>query len=367
MNKSDLSLNLNMLKGPLASMGYDKWRHQFTGYNKETGAEKTFFVEYFVLNPAIRNGHPIMGQLPTNQAIGRRPSYALVKVGAWGEQAKQLHNFYSFSDVRYANDYLHLTIGSCELSERHLKGSCSVSESDSVHHPEYMSDAGVMTWDLQINKKIAVNFGKGLSKISRKFHALETFWHAEGVRTEYSGSIEFDGIKYDVFPESSFGYADKNWGSTFTSPWIWLSGCHLISTTTGKTLENAAFVVKSVLQHRFGRRRSQKLYGGLCYEGKMQQYNQLSVDFEEGESKNLWRVKAENKKTVLILELSFLKNEMLFLNYEAPDGTKNHNRLWSGGDGRGSIEFYAKTKKGNHMIDQFEIRNVGCEYGVIDT
>jgi len=367
MNKSDLSLNLNMLNGSLAQNGYDRWRHQFTGYNQETGAARTFFVEYFVCNPAIRNGHPILGQLPTNQAIGRRPSYALVKVGVWGEKAKQLHNFYAFSDVKYATDYLHLTIGGCELSEKHIKGSCHVSVSDSINHPEYMSDAGVMAWDLQVNKKIAFNIGRGLSKISRKLHALENLWHAEGLRTEFSGTVVLDGISYNVFPESSFGYADKHWGSKFTSPWIGFSGCHLNSKVTGKTLESAAFVFKSGMQYRFGKGQAQHLYGGLFYEGKLEQYDQLSIDFDENDTSNIWRIKAENKKTVLIIELSHLKNEMLFLNYEAPDGTKKHNRLWSGGIGSGTIEFYTKTKKGNQLIDHFSLQNVSCEYGIADT
>ena len=42
------------------------------------------------------------------------------------------------------------------------------------------------------------------------------YWHAQGVKTEYSGTVTLDGEEYVVLPEKSYGYADKNWGSDFT-------------------------------------------------------------------------------------------------------------------------------------------------------
>ena len=39
-----------------------------------------------------------------------------------------------------------------------------------------------------------------------------------------------------VTPEKIYGYADKNWGRDFTSPWVWLSSNCLISQKTGKQL-----------------------------------------------------------------------------------------------------------------------------------
>lgn len=53
MNKSDLKRNYYMLKGPLAKKGYDWWWHSLTAYDKETGEERPFFIEYFVCNPAL--------------------------------------------------------------------------------------------------------------------------------------------------------------------------------------------------------------------------------------------------------------------------------------------------------------------------
>ena len=47
MNKSDYNRDLYMLRGPLAKKGYDWWWHSLTAYNKETGEEKPFFIEYY--------------------------------------------------------------------------------------------------------------------------------------------------------------------------------------------------------------------------------------------------------------------------------------------------------------------------------
>lgn len=374
MNKSDLSRNLYMLNGPLAKNGYDWWWHNFTGYNQVTGEEKTFFIEYFICNPELGNGQPILGQLPTNQAIGRKPSYALIKVGAWGKDAKQIHNFYAISDFKFKEQSLDLSIGSCELSETHLFGSCSLSKEDVIKHEEYMCDAGSMSWNLKIDKKIAYNVGYGASKLFRKLNAFEMFWHAEGIKTEYSGTVEFDDSIYDVIPEKSYGYSDKNWGSDFTSPWLWLSSCNMKSLMSGEILENSAIEFGGGKPKVFGKSLNRKLLGGFYYEGKMYDYNfskfwrKSHIDFEfiEGEHFNTWKLKAENRKSIMNLTLECPVDEMLLINYEAPNGTKKHNRLWNGGTGFGKIELLKKNRNGTQLIDLIEVKNTGCEYGEYD-
>lgn len=82
-NNKDLSRDYYMLSGPLARNGYDWWWHSFTGYQKQTGKSKVFFIEYFVCNPALGGDKAILGQLPQNKTNRIKPSYALVKVGSW--------------------------------------------------------------------------------------------------------------------------------------------------------------------------------------------------------------------------------------------------------------------------------------------
>ncbi|MBQ3923829.1 MAG: hypothetical protein II707_11065 [Spirochaetales bacterium] len=57
------------------------------------------------------------------------------------------------------------------------------------------------------------------------------------------------------------------------------------------------------------------------------------------------------------------KSDMLLVNYESPDGVKRHNRLWNGGNGFGTVKLYSKKGKQLILIDDIEVKNVGCEYG----
>ena len=363
-----------MLKGPLATQGYDWWWHNFTGYSRKTGEEKSFFIEYYVCNPALSRNTPILGQLPRNRAVNRRPSYALIKAGVWGTGAKQIHNFYPISEFTSSDTFLNVRIGNCLLTETRMDGKCRVTEEEAKAHPEYMCNAGTMEWDLSINKKISYHVGYGASRIFRELNAFEMFWHAEGIKTEYSGEVILDGEIYDVIPEKSYGYADKNWGQDFTSPWLWISSCDLKSRISGKTLSNSAVEFGGGRPKVFGIPMERKLLGGLYYEGKMYDYNfsrfwtgaKTIYKFEEGKSTNTWRVKAVNKDSELELVLKCPKEEMLLINYEAPNGKKLHNQLWNGGTGYGRIKLYEKYNGRRILIDEIDMRHTGCEYGEYD-
>ena len=65
MNKSDLRRNYPMLHGRFLKKGYDWWWHNFTAVNEKTEAEKSFFIEFFTVNPARRNDNKSNGEVPT--------------------------------------------------------------------------------------------------------------------------------------------------------------------------------------------------------------------------------------------------------------------------------------------------------------
>ena len=88
-----------MLTGGFAEQGYDWWWHSFTGHHAKTGERRSFFIEFFCCNPALGGDEPVFGQLPENRIAHRKPSYVMVKAGSWGENAKQLHRFFSWKDV----------------------------------------------------------------------------------------------------------------------------------------------------------------------------------------------------------------------------------------------------------------------------
>ena len=223
-----------MLHGPLAHRGYDWWWHSFTAQDDETGEDKPFFIEFFVCNPAIAEDEPILGQLPENQKAGKRPSYLMVKAGTWGEDHCQLHRFFAWKDVTMHKDAPYrIEAADCLACETALKGSISVSSEEAEAHPEWMCDAGELSWHLTVDKQIAFNVGYGASKPLRGAEAFAMYWHAEGMKSAYSGTVTYNGRTYTVRPETSYGYADKNWGRDFTSPWVWLSSNCLVSKKTG--------------------------------------------------------------------------------------------------------------------------------------
>ena len=371
-NTSDIERNFWMLKGPLSKQGYDWWWHSLTAYNKQTGEPRQFFIEYFTCNPDLAEDKPTLGQSIENKNKGKKPSYFMLKVGGWGKEAKQLHNFYSMKEFKCPDDKLDIKVGDeISLSEKHMKGFCKVTEDEAKNHPEYMSDSGEMKWDLEINKLITFNVGYGASKFFRKLNSFEMFWHVEGVKTQYKGTLEMDGVIYEVIPEKSYGYADKNWGADFTSPWLWIASSNLTSLISGKKLDNSAFVAGGGKPKAFGISLPRKLLIGLYYEGNEYEYNfakfwnNVKVDFgfEEGKEENKWFINASNWNSKIELKLSSKRSEMLLLNYESPNGKKLHKRLWNGGNGYGEIKL---MKKDGTLIDHIKIENAGCEYGEYD-
>lgn len=373
-NRSDTRRNLFMLKGSLAKKGYDWWWHNFTGYKRSNGEAKSFFIEYFICNPAIGKDAPIFGQLPANKALSVQPSYALIKVGYWGHDAQQIHNFYGINEFHSDPTKLDIKISHCLLSEKMMKGSCVLSKEEAALHPEYMSGYGDMSWDLKIDKKIAYNVGYGASPFFRSINAFEMFWHAEGIKTEYTGEIVLNGEIYDVIPERSYGYSDKNWGANFTSPWLWLSSCNLTSLRTGKELTNSALEIGGGNPKVYGLSLGRKLLGCMYYEGIMYEYNfaklwtrpKIDFNFSENEKVNIWTVNAMNHNSRMELTIECLKDEMLLVNYESPDGKKLHNHLWNGGTGYGSIKLFRKAGRKWALVDDISVKNTGCEYGEYD-
>lgn len=371
-NRHDLSRNEYMLDGCFCKNGYDWWWHSFTARHEKTGEEKAFFVEYFLCNPALGGDKAVLGQLPENKVAGKKPSYLMVKAGSWGKNPKQLHRFFAWDEVKlHKRKPFSVKAKDCFASDTELTGSVGVSEVEAKEHPEYMCDAGYMTWNLKLDKKVAFNVGYGAGRLFRKIKAFEMYWHAEGMKTLYSGTVEIDGERYIVTPETSFGYADKNWGSNFTSPWVWLSSNCMRSKVTGKVLKNSVFNIGGGCPKIYFFPLNRKLLGAFWYEGNEYEYNfskfwtlpRTQFSFQETATEVRWKVRQENRTSVMKTEVRCLKSDLLLINYEAPDGSKRHKKLWNGGTGIGNIKLYKKTRDGLMLIDDIVATHVGCEYG----
>ena len=369
-NKHDIARDACQLFGAQAHQGYDWWWHSFTGYDAETGESKPFFIEFFLCNPVLGEEEPVFGQLPGK---AQKPSYLMVKAGAWGEDAAQLHRFWGWKRIKV--DWgvpFSVAAEDCFLSEDSTHGHVKIE--GSAAHPEWMCDAGEMAWDLQVDKKLAFNVGYGASRPLRAMQAFAMYWHAEGMKTAYSGTIVYNGRKYIVTPEKCYGYSDKNWGRDFTTPWVWLSSNCLVSKKSGKKLENSVFDIGGGRPKVYFVPLDRRLLGVLYYEGREYDFNfskfhlrvKTDFSFEEREDFVVWKVRQENIRAVMETEVCCRKSEMLLINYEAPDGSKRHTRLWNGGTGRGTVKLYDKTGNGLTLVDEIEATHIGCEYGEYD-
>lgn len=367
--------NEYMLTGSFKKEGYDWWWHSFTAVNEATGEKKPFFVEFFVCNPALGGDKPVFGQLEDNKKAGIKPSYLMVKAGCWGEDGVQLHRFFGWNDVKiWPKAPFSVMADNCFVSDRQLMGEINVDEWEVAEHPEYMCDAGHIRWNLTIDKQVAFNVGYGTGDIFRALKAFEMYWHAEGMKSSYKGFVEFNGVKYTVTPETSYGYADKNWGRNFTSPWVWLSSNNMVSIMSGRRLKDSVFDIGGGCPKVFGIALPRKLLSAFWYEGAPYEFNfskfwtgtRTKFSFKEDEKYVYWHVRQENLWSVMDTRARCAKKDMLFVNYESPDGMKRHNRLWNGGNGIARIRLYKKTQDGLLLIDDICAKNVGCEYGEYD-
>lgn len=367
-NKQSYRKNGYMLNGSFKKKGYDWWWHSFTAYNKKTGEPKSFYIEYFIINPKLYPHEVVLGQDPQNKKEGKRPSYLMVNVGTWGESHKQLHRFFKMDDVNIKVCPFEVKADNCFLNETETYGEVNVKKSTKA----MMCDEGSMKWNLKIKKEIAWNVGYGTSGLFRFLKAFEMYWHAQGMKSTFEGSITLDGEEYDVIPEKSYGYSDKNWGRDFTSPWVWLSSNHIIRKDTGEELHNSVFDIGGGKPKVFGISLERKLLAGYFIEGKEYEMNfskithpcKTTFDFKDGKENVHWTVIQEDKKYKIVTEIECARKEMLFINYEEPTGNKRHNNLFNCGNGKGTLKIYKKEKnKKETLIEDLIVLNVGCEYG----
>ena len=372
-NIHDITRDRWMLYGPLSRKGYDWWWHSMTAENAETGELKPFYVEFFTCNPALAEDEPvIVWNDPEAQKAGKRPSYLMVNAGFWGEDHGQLHRFFSLKDVDiHATAPYRIVADDCRCSEVHTEGHIKVTPEEAAAHPEWMSDAGEMSWKFDIRKEIAFHVGYGASKFFRAINAFEMFWHAEGMKSAFTGEIILNGVKYILRPETCNGYSDKNWGGDFTSPWVWLSSNNLKSMVSGKKLENSVFNIGGGRPKVFFLALNRKLLGEFYYEGKDYEFNfskfwtgsTTKFDCWETDDALFWHVEQQTFKARLVTDVTCPKSEMLLVNYESPDGAKRHNRLWNGGTGVGRVQLFEKRGGTFVLIDDLRAATIGCEYG----
>ena len=90
------------------------------------------------------------------------------------------------------------------------------------------------------------------------------------------------------------------------------------------------------------------------------------IEVKELDDEVVWHVRQENIHAAMETEVHCLKKDMLLINYEAPDGSRHHNRLWNGGNGWGTVKLYDRKDGQFILTDEIEAYHIGCEYGEYD-
>lgn len=373
MNQSDLNRNAYMLRGSMARKGYMRWWHSFSGICTETGEARTFFIEYFIMNPGLGHDKPILGQHPYCKKRGLKPSYVMLKAGVFpdasGDGDRQLHAFYPVSAMKAVYDPLYIQIEDCIYSENRIAGCVDVTESE-ARHRSFMSDAGCMEWDLEVHKAVACHTGAIANRFFTAINALESFWHGEGIRTLFRGHVTLDGITYEVSPDTCYGYADKHWGRSFNKPLLQFASNHLTSARTGKELKHSALAIDGCCPKLLCFPLKQKLMIQLTYTGEDFEYHfakpgafsRCKWKVKETNKRFIWHVKAQNKTSVIKISGSCMKDQMMPLRYETPDGHLSKCPLWAGGAGTGKVEIYRRIRGGVQLIDTLTVEDAFCEY-----
>lgn len=364
--------NAYLLPGtPYFYKGYDWWWHSFVGINRETRMKRPFFIQYFVINPGLGGKLPVYGQLKQNQELGIKPSYAQIVAGTWGEGKVQIHNYYGIDELQASTSEMNVRIGNHVATENHIAGAVHVSAEEVISHPEWMSDAGDMSWDLEVRKDLSYSVGFAASPLFRKLGAFEMFWHVQGMKAQFKGEVQFKGQLYDVLPEESYGYQDKNWGGDYTNPWIWLSCNHFKQRGSHEILPNTSLVVGGGKPTTFGISLGEKVLIGFYHNNRLYDWNftnvweniQQTIEVFENEDEIVWNISSENRRNKIIIRFSSPKDQMIWINIENPEGQRKHKRIWNGGLASGSVELYKKESEKWILEELFDGEYGGGEFG----
>lgn len=376
-----------MLKGSLKKNGFDRWRLVTSGFNKMTGEERTFLIEFYVVNPALSPNDVVLGfksrkahsaadlqyalagtQSATNMQVEKyvQPSFVMVKAAMLGLGGKQVNAYFPSSSLEIGkNDFIIKVAAGrdeeCFLSDNECYGSVAVSVSKLNEMPELLSQAGSLSWNLKFKKQIS---------FSPDYRGKTIHWSSFGARTVFEGKVVLDGEEYLVTPKKSYGYIDKNWGKDFSSPFFHLSASNFTSLINGKSLDYSCLAVQGVYNEKLSVLASLE---DNKIEFHADSHKKYSINFECTEMpedddgvKLHWTVSVHDRKRVLDIDIFCNISEMFIRDYESPEGGRKLLKVLGGGTGTGEMRLYKKIKKNLELIEYVRIANCICEYGNID-
>ncbi|MBQ5780828.1 MAG: hypothetical protein IIW10_02625 [Spirochaetaceae bacterium] len=368
----NLKLNTYMLKGSYCNTGFDSWWHSFSGVNTETGEEKTFFVEYIVLNPSLSPDKVVFGQKEDNLLYKVNPSYLMVKAGECGKNGKELNNFYSYPDFSVNPRHLDILIGSCRMNKLTLSGSVFVNDKEAKFLPECMTDAGSMRWDLKMLKNCSYIPDNTSPWKNRVFHLSDTNIFVQGLSCEFEGTVIYDDAQYEVRRETSHGYAEKRWGKAFPKFSARFYSSDLTNMISGQKMKDSALFFWGLTGKFHGSNRKRKSFLYLKLNEKVLEFNFLkdkssafaNVEMaDNNEDENIhWVISAESKKNIVDIHIYSPKDSVSNLHHESPISAQVCEDALYSLNCHGEIKIFLKDRHQLELLDHIQFGHGGCEY-----
>lgn len=252
------------------------WWHSFIAHDSETGARRSFFIEYVLYGPEGDSPKPVFAYNRSGKPVGQRPAYLMVKAGCWGEGRLQLHRFYGVRRVEMDDGIpFSISAGECFLTVDALKGNINVSEDEARQFKEWMSDPGYMSWSL-------VHDGKG----------------------RFSGEVVLGDRLYKVLPKDS-------------------RGCVLADRCPDLAAARALLVLPGVLAFD-----SNVPAPCLC---------RRTVSCREAQRSVIWHIEEKSLLARTTIDVTCRKQDLVLNRYESADGGRRSSRLWTGQAGGGTV------------------------------
>ena len=382
VSKKSLKYSKFGLNGSHKKIGINYWRFFFNGTATGSGTEGTFFIELEMLNPWYSPVEPILGYKPrvkikeedlqyalagTESAHEIQsekiltPSYVAIRVGKIDAEPKQLCSYVSVKNIKFNSKPFEIIAGNKVFTENELSGEIIISNEENASHPEYLCDAGFAKWNLKYD--VIKDYLEGYENQTDK-------WFPIGMRSCFSGSINFDGIDYIVEPKKSAGYIDRYWAKTFPEKWFHISSSTLTSQISGKTLFNSGFTVQGAFDNKIsflGDFEGSDIL--FCADAPKRLYSVMwncveAPDLDEDEEKRLhWSASFNSKFWVIDIDL-YCKIKALYNRIlELPEGQRKVLNVVQSATGIGEIKLYRKNKNDLEQIELARISNAVCEFG----
>ncbi|MDE5798560.1 MAG: hypothetical protein K2H73_06020 [Treponemataceae bacterium] len=372
-----------LLRGKLCHNGFERWRYAFVGTSKTTGEERAFFVELYLVNPAVSPKEPVLAQksrLSLSEAdlqyalagtvsaenagaeLAVQPSYALVKAGVFGADGKQLNAFFAASKLSWHKNEAEFVVSNCTFGADRITGAVRVAPSEIRERPELLCSSGVMDWALRYEKVISS------APLYKKNGSV---WIAGGAKAMFAGVVHIDGVEYVVSPRKSSGYIDRSWGGSLNSPSLHISSSNLTSLITGKPLASSCFAISGEFEGAL--RLYVNLEGDeLCIHKKspfdrFTEIHDCSPMPPDADGEKLhWTVSVHRKRLVIDVDIFCKTAEMFVRDYEAPEGERKLLKVLGGGTGFGEIRIYKKRGKDLELLEHAHVADALCEYGQVE-